>query len=910
MKTYLNFSLFIFLVGALILPCRQVRAQTLADTTNVIRGDTMDVACYQTGFSIRINALRDAVNSDTVTGGARKNVNRVYKLKTNGQYWLVDAITNSGFPLRIVADPMNSLGFSNYPPEIQMKASRPDLTSSSGSILSAGDDVTLKNIWINGSYVESGGQGAYQPVVFAANNHRYIIDGCVFERSNFSLVVFSGTGNECYVQNCKFRNLEETPPVQQWSGRGISIWADQDSVIIENNTFFNVGFTTFQMEGGSAKYLRYNHNTIANVGRGIMSNSGNWYQNAYFANNLVINGWWEGEGYADMHTAGRDARQTYSGLFGVGTLPAIYGTEQARRIVITKTYAYLDPLIKAKYRATGGADTITRAWFIDPVSVADYVTPYSLTSGGGHMVISDTNWLSSLPTGMTNYLTDVNWQQPRFSLTGATMVDSMWAFITQVRASSAYTTFFYHPETDYFLNTWPLPENFAYTDATLMTAGTDGLPIGDLNYFPTQKATFLANQTKNIADIEKLAGQVVIDSVKVKIEAENGGISGTSAVGTNQGFIYWNYANVGTLGWTFNVPSGKAGQYQAKWQINMQGNTGSIGMDFQVNGGRIGDINTYSWGGDPISDGANSASNGNIQWTKGVSSTGWQWMTMNPTNTVYASNDTVAFNLTAGSNTIGVFQSGGWGTLQIAEVDLARYNVAGTDTIKLTGATAVSTSATASAIGITWVASNFQYVSLGTAGKDTITAKADIGGTYKLRIFGQNLATTNAPIVISEAGTTLATANLPFKYQTGSTTKLDSTGNDVVSPTFTLAAGTHKLVLSGGGVNVDYIQLIKQDIKTGVAKDGLVPGTFALEQNYPNPFNPTTTINFSLAKASNVKLLVYNILGQQVRTLIDTRMNAGQQSVVFDASKLASGVYFYRLETGNFSSVKKMLLLK
>ena len=206
MKTYLNFSLFIFLVGALILPCRQVRAQTLADTTNVIRGDTMDVACYQTGFSIRINALRDAVNSDTVTGGARKNVNRVYKLKTNGQYWLVDAITNSGFPLRIVADPMNSLGFSNYPPEIQMKASRPDLTSSSGSILSAGDDVTLKNIWINGSYVESGGQGAYQPVVFAANNHRYIIDGCVFERSNFSLVVFSGTGNECYVQNCKFRN--------------------------------------------------------------------------------------------------------------------------------------------------------------------------------------------------------------------------------------------------------------------------------------------------------------------------------------------------------------------------------------------------------------------------------------------------------------------------------------------------------------------------------------------------------------------------------------------------------------------------------------------------------------------------------------------------------------------------------
>jgi TctA family transporter len=85
---------------------------------------------------------------------------------------------------------------------------------------------------------------------------------------------------------------------------------------------------------------------------------------------------------------------------------------------------------------------------------------------------------------------------------------------------------------------------------------------------------------------------------------------------------------------------------------------------------------------------------------------------------------------------------------------------------------------------------------------------------------------------------------------------------------------------------------------------------FALEQNYPNPFNPTTTINFSLAKASNVKLTVYNILGQQIRTVVDTRMNAGQQSIVFDASKLASGVYFYRLEAGDFSAVKKMLLLK
>jgi hypothetical protein len=90
----------------------------------------------------------------------------------------------------------------------------------------------------------------------------------------------------------------------------------------------------------------------------------------------------------------------------------------------------------------------------------------------------------------------------------------------------------------------------------------------------------------------------------------------------------------------------------------------------------------------------------------------------------------------------------------------------------------------------------------------------------------------------------------------------------------------------------------------------LTPGTFSLEQNYPNPFNPRTNINFTLAKTSNVKLSVYNVLGQKVMTLIDSRMSVGEQSIVFDASKLTTGVYFYRLDAGSFSSVKKMLLLK
>jgi hypothetical protein len=88
------------------------------------------------------------------------------------------------------------------------------------------------------------------------------------------------------------------------------------------------------------------------------------------------------------------------------------------------------------------------------------------------------------------------------------------------------------------------------------------------------------------------------------------------------------------------------------------------------------------------------------------------------------------------------------------------------------------------------------------------------------------------------------------------------------------------------------------------------PESFELSQNYPNPFNPSTKIDFKLSKASDVKMTVYNVLGQQVATLLNEHMSAGSQSVVFDASKLSSGVYFYRLDAGNFSSIKKMMLLK
>jgi hypothetical protein len=118
-------------------------------------------------------------------------------------------------------------------------------------------------------------------------------------------------------------------------------------------------------------------------------------------------------------------------------------------------------------------------------------------------------------------------------------------------------------------------------------------------------------------------------------------------------------------------------------------------------------------------------------------------------------------------------------------------------------------------------------------------------------------------------------------------------------------------------VSGEYSYRLKQidfDGKIEISKELEVnfnsPQKYSLAQNYPNPFNPSTVISYSLPSSTNVKLIVYNTLGQNVRILENGFKNAGKYSINFDASHLPSGIYFYKLEAGGFSQINKMILLK
>ncbi|MEO6693779.1 MAG: T9SS type A sorting domain-containing protein [Ignavibacteria bacterium] len=117
------------------------------------------------------------------------------------------------------------------------------------------------------------------------------------------------------------------------------------------------------------------------------------------------------------------------------------------------------------------------------------------------------------------------------------------------------------------------------------------------------------------------------------------------------------------------------------------------------------------------------------------------------------------------------------------------------------------------------------------------------------------------------------------------------------------------LIQHGGGV---FKFSVNYSVITAITENTIsnIPNSFALAQNYPNPFNPTTNIKFDIPKSGNVSLKVYNELGKEVNTLINSFRSAGTYEINFDASALSSGIYFYTLRTDGLTATKKMLLVK
>lgn len=820
------------------------------------------------------DALYNAVMGDTAADGTRLDMDRVYVLKAGGYYWNNATISNNGFPLRLVGEEPNE---TTPPAIVQMVLDIVD-GSEPGKMISCSDDLTLKNLYIIGSD-EVGTQTYYQPIEINAVGKRYIFDNCIFERSNFSMVAWAG-GSDCdiFITNCEYRNCIEAPPTQQWAGRGISIWTDADTVVVENNTFFNVNFTALQIENGAANYLRFNHNTVVNVGRALTTTTNVWWREAYFTNLLLINVYWHGDGASELdpyYSPNRDPRAYYTGMFPVITMPSRYGTNVGRRILFSHAAAYIDDYFGTQY-----ADTVRLQPYINAVTDS-FFTTYS-PANGGQMVIGDTAWLSAYP----NFAVNPDDQ---------TQIEAMYNHITASRGYQYYgtgvpaETYFWglDPSDPWTIPVWPRPEDFSYDDANLMNAGTDGLPLGDLNWFPNAKADFESNIDTYVEQIESMAGPELKEDVAWEEQAEAGTLGGDAVIDPFTGPSWYTLVGGSNIEWTFN--SSYSGNIDMV--INARADGENIGFDFILNGTNFVDA-ARGWGQFVFWTGPDDPT---TPWT-GRSTTEFYETTYLNADIIELNNGGSPFAVVSGENTLKIQYS--WNSASYAQVD---FYEAGTSNLvaSLIPADAVNNGATPAGEG-TWVPLGFNSVDLGSNGTVEFNVNLTDAGTYKARLFYQNPGASQSGSILLD-GTEATT----FTFDSDP----DSIGLNSITALFDASAGAHTLTVSGSSVKLDWLQLIRQ-YYTSVRDVGSIPNGYELSQNYPNPFNPTTNINFSIAKASNVNLTIYNILGQRVTTLLDTYMNAGSYIVDFDASNLASGVYFYRIEAGDFKLSKKMMLLK
>jgi photosystem II stability/assembly factor-like uncharacterized protein len=190
----------------------------------------------------------------------------------------------------------------------------------------------------------------------------------------------------------------------------------------------------------------------------------------------------------------------------------------------------------------------------------------------------------------------------------------------------------------------------------------------------------------------------------------------------------------------------------------------------------------------------------------------------------------------------------------------------------------------------------------------TILSTTDGGATWTPQVSGTTELLDGVSFVDANRGTAVGTNGTILSTTDGGATWIPQTSGT----TWGLRAVSFTDPITGTAVGLFGTILLASDGALDVREEEIShpPNDFALEQNYPNPFNPSTTVRFSLPRSGHVALRVFNILGETVATLVNEELNRGTYSTRWNPRGIASGVYFYRLEVGEFVGTRKMLLLR
>ncbi len=428
--------------------------------------------------------ITNFINGDTTSTGARNNPNRVYQLYDDSVYYYTGGTYNgivvNGYHLTIIA-PTPAPG--HYPPEIN------PMIHNDGSITyhfieDYQGSITLKNLYIQGVRPDEATGGSYAIQLSGDTNSVISADSCVFDGWYFRAIGGAGTHNSYYFSNCKFMN--GTDPGGQFDGQvwGILSGAIADTVSFTDNTFFCNNSYLLMLSGTAlCRYLDFNHNTVF---LGVVNPL--WlFQavNANITNNIfygtfaggaipaeIVGGWYDTDGQPPAVIS----------LDTLSTVGSLYNLTEADRHINVIDNAYY--------------------W---PKQLTDFYTHWNdsvTTAKADSEIITPPVWMNSRTAAMfgdkqmwPNFDSSGNVEvDPQFPSSAMGQVDSLVQYVYLDRANQLGTyNWWYIPEVNAangnngpYPGVWPLPWSLAYTNSSLMQASTDGKPLGDLNWFPSQ----------------------------------------------------------------------------------------------------------------------------------------------------------------------------------------------------------------------------------------------------------------------------------------------------------------------------------------------------------------------------------------------------------------------------------------
>ena len=495
-------KLLLLIAVMAMLPLTSIFAQPDESYIKEHRGDTL-VVKDDNDFGVP-NTVYLLLLSDTSSATYTVPAGRVYMLHKTGMYSLINGPSSANNRQIVIvgedSSPIQTNKSVDYPPVFTGAAYQ---GTNNWNGITSNYDLVMKNIDIE---LGDAGNGVAAWNCFNyASNCRITVDNCILEHT-FWVMFVPSAGSKTYIRNSYFVNM--SGQACRRNGGVIDFFGDLDSLVVENSTHLIAQGSIYKFRTGFAGAVIFNHNTFVDLAGYVFMNVG--YQK-YFAvtNNIFVN--CNVQGYCNdnnLDPGEADKNNLPMGLINVADPDTIGGGTKATDLhfYVDKNLVYWDPSL------TNATDGVIAQALANPASSKFAWKSQMIKYNTRTKTMFDDN--SKYP-----YLTEGTWIEntmPNFT-------DPKDLFTTQLARIKAYAIdkadtsstgvlavwrVVNTPVDYYTYYDWPIPVNLAYSNSDIKTAGLGGFPLGDLNWFPTQKAAWLVQRSQEYADIKNALGPV------------------------------------------------------------------------------------------------------------------------------------------------------------------------------------------------------------------------------------------------------------------------------------------------------------------------------------------------------------------------------------------------------------------